>query len=484
MTGQSDGAAAAATPPSGNLARQAGLTAVGLVLIGVARVLLRVGAEHWFGVAGLGIVTLALSVSAIVTIVGPAGASAGITKLISELRGRGRPEESSRFVMVVARLALISSLAGGVVAALYALVDPTLREESTVVLGSMALVTLIFGLYQAGKAIAYGEQRIGRYVALEVVGFVAFVVAMWWVVVSNVPNGVVVPLIAAYLPVASLAFLRVGRGHIRRVDLPMRTLGGYAAVGIVGAFTGIGFTQVTPIAATYVDAILGAALVGAILTVLEPLFLAARAINLVLLPDLSFRSATGRRGESAALLAAATRAVAVMIIPVCAVLVLERNRALQLVFSDEIVGGLNLAWFSGAFYVSVVGAPLIASLAAIRVKDAAVATWSGLLGLGTAIIVWVVAAPRYGLVAIGFGYFVGSVIEMVIPGIVATTRYAVRWGWFWARVAAAWAVVVAAAFWAPALWIDGLVLAIIAAILAPELGEGVAMTRRLLRPAG
>lgn len=464
--------------PLGPLVVGTGLTVVGLVTTGAVRAVARIAADLLFGVPGLALITAALSVATIATIVGPAGLSAGITKFISQLRGEGRPLDADRFAGYAALASLALSLLGAAGAAWYGFFEPAVRVGGPLGHLSVVVLTLAFGAYLTGKAIAYGEGTIRRYVLLELAGATAFVVALATVAVLDAPAAVALTLAAAYLPVGWLGIRRLRAARGSRAGLPLRSFAGYGVVGAVGAGAGMGFTYVTPLVAGALDPITGVALVGAVLTVLEPLGLLPRSISLVLLPELSSADAAGRRSEAAAYLARGTGLVAAAAAPVCALLVLERDRVLQLVFSETLVGGATLGWFAAAFFVSVVGAPAVTALAALRLRDASISMWSSLAGFGVAGVAWVTLGPTMGTPAVALGYAVGSVIQVAVPIGVATVRYRPAWTSVWVRIGTAMALVALADPLAPSLVVDGLVVAVLVALFLPELRLLLRLVRR------
>ncbi|NIA24096.1 MAG: hypothetical protein GWP04_00850 [Gammaproteobacteria bacterium] len=459
------------------VARNAALSVAGLVIIGLVRFVEQVGANALFGVEALAWVTVSISVATLATVIGPTGLSAGITKLISELRG-SRPQDASSFAALSARIALGLTVLGAAGGFAYAFFDPSLSAGGIRLAVGVALLTLTFGVYQTGKSILYGEERIGRYVQAEMIGGGLFIAAALLVIFTDASWAVVLPLAVAYVPVGWFAATRLHDPIVERDRLPIRSLFGYGGVGSVGALSGVGFTRATPLVASFLAGVPGTALVGASLAVLEPLYLAPRAIGLALLPRLSFEKAA-ETTKSTRLVEAATGIVALVAGPFCALLILEQDRILQVVFSDRIVGGVTLAWFAAAFFVSVVGAPAVTSLAAIRVKDAAIPMWSSIVGFTTAGIIWAVFGTRFGTEAVAAGYFVGSVLQVLAPLIVASRRYEIRWGSLWARLAVAGAAVVGpAVLFPPAVWLDAVVLSLFVAMLAPELRT---LTRILVR---
>ncbi|MBT8207125.1 MAG: hypothetical protein KJO18_02530, partial [Acidimicrobiia bacterium] len=222
-----------------------------------------------------------------------------------------------------------------------------------------------------------------------------------------------------------------------------------------------------------------AALIGATLTYLEPLTLTPRAISLVLLPELSRGIGRGDdRTEAAKAVRAATAISALIAGPLVAVLIVERDRALQWLFPDDLVGGATLAWFAAAFWVSVIGAPAIAALAAIRLREASVAMWSSLVGFSVAIVLWIALGERMGVAAIGLGYFVGSCIQVTAPLIIATRFYAIAWRSLWLRLAMAAAGVFAIAATGSGLVRDLASVVLVVAVMAPELRMAASLIRR------
>jgi O-antigen/teichoic acid export membrane protein len=451
---------------SRQVARHAALSVVGLVTIGLVRLAEKIGAKAFFGEQGLAWATASISIAALATVIGSAGLSAGITKLISQLRGSGTGR-ARQLAALVARVALALTLAGAVAGIIYSTFDPTLGATGRGQIVMVGVLTLVFGLYLAGKSILYGEEQVSRYVRAELLGGGLFVIGMVIIVVAKADWAVVIPLALAYVPVAwvSLSRLRISVGDWH--SLPVRSLLGYGAVGSVGSLSGVGFTSATPLVAGFLAGEPGTALIGAALAVLEPMYLAPRAIGLALLPRLSFERA--KNSQPSRLVEVSTGIAALAVAPFCMLFVLERDRVLQLLFGNQIVGGTTLAWFSAAFFVSVIGAPAVTSLAAVRVRDATIAMWSSIAGFATAAIIWLTLGPGLGTVAVAFGYCIGSVIQVVPPILTSTRRYGLAWGSLWLRLAfVSIGVAVAATLAPPGLAVDGIALFALAAVMLPE----------------
>lgn len=462
--------------PRSRLLRGAGLTLIGLTLTGFERAAVRIGAERLIGVDALGVVTIALSVATLATIVGAGGLSAGVTKFIAQLRGEGHGDLAKDMATFSARLGIAFSLAGVAVGVVYATFSTGFQAGLDVV--AVGALVFAFGLYLSGKSILYGEDRIRRYVMRETVGAVGFLLIGALVVVVRQPAILIIALVVAYLPVG-LAALRAFRPLGPTVRLPIRPLIGYGVLGVVGSLAGIGFSYSTPIVAASIDALAGAALIGAALTILEPFNLLPRAVSLVLLPDLSEKNAregSRRAGES---LRTATGLVAALAGPVLLVVILEQTRILGLVFKS-VVGGPTLAWFALAFGIRVIGTPAVTALAAIDVKHASISMWSSLTGFVVAGAIWVLASPSLGVEAVGIGYAAGSLLQVAAPLLVATRYYTPRWGSLWYRVAAL-ATLGLAGIWlapAPRLLLDAATVAVAGVIMLPELGALVRAVRR------
>lgn len=459
------------TPIGSRLVKAAGWTIVGLVATGILRFAARWGSEALFGIEGLAYITAAMSIATIATIPGATGMSAGVTKLVAEQRASGSGRATAR---TATRAGMIAAGLGAIGAGLYAAVDASVRPVGTMGVVMVAALTLAFAAYSLGKAIMFGFGGSRRYAVEEVVGallFAAGAAAAWWLGRVEL---MAAALILAYLPVAREIRVPAPRAP-ERVD--RRTLFGYAAVGTVGSFAGIGFTATTPLAAAALGGIGGAALVGAVLAILEPLNLAPRAVGLVLLPEISRAEASRDRHLSASALKTGTGLVAAVAVPVCSLLLLERDRVLGAVFSPDLVGGATLGWFAMAFLVSVVGAPAVTSLAASHLRAASVSMTASLIGFGIAIALWVSVGEAWGVSAIAFGYFVGSVIQVGIPVVVAWHRFRVPWASQWARILGAMAIIGAMTTLPASIWIDGVAIAVTMAALSPELYRLLVMLR-------
>jgi len=445
------------------LARAAGWAAVGLATTGILRFSARWFSDALFGEEGLAFVTAVMSIATIAAIPGAVGMSAGVTKLVAEQRVFGRGEATARYAV---RLGMAASAVAAVVAALYALTVPSIKSIGLSGGLTAAGLTLAFAAYTHGKAVLFGFGGSRRYAAEEAAGAILFGLGCLGAWLTGRVELTAAALVLAYLPVARETLVPA-RGQSETVD--KRTLFGYAAVGGVGSLAGVGFTAATALAAEALGGVSGTALVGAVLAVLEPLNLAPRTVGLVILPAISRSEATSDRAASATSLRLATGLVATAALPACSVLLLERDRILGLMFSSDLVGGATLGWFTAAFLVSVIGAPAVTSLAAAHLRTASVSMAASLIGFGAAIALWAGMGPEWAVTAVGFGYFVGSVIQVGVPIAVAWRRFAVSWLNQWLRIAAAAIVVGLLATRPPSIGLDALAVAVAGVALAPEL---------------
>jgi len=474
VDGRDDRPGAEVTRPTAGagLVRAAGWAAVGLVITGTLRFSAKWFSDAMFGKEGLAFVTAAMSIATIAAIPGAVGMSAGVTKLVAEQRVFGRGEATARYA---ARLGMAAGAVAAVAAGIYALTEPSTKSLGLSGALAVAALTLAFVAYTLGKAVLFGFGGSRRYAAEEAAGAILFGLGCLGAWLTGRVELTAAALVLAYLPVARETLVPA-RGEAETVD--KRTLFGYAAVGGVGSLAGVGFTAVTPLAAGALGGVSGAALVGAVLAVLEPLNLAPRVVSLVILPEISRSEAMSDRAASAASLRLATGLVAAAALPACSVLLLERERILGLMFSSDFVGGATLGWFVMAFLVSVVGAPAVTSLAAAHLRTATVSMAASLVGFGAAIALWAAMGPKWAVTAIGFGYFIGSVIQVSVPIAVAWRRFEVSWLGQWLRIAAAAAVVGLLATRPPSIGLDALAVAVAGAALAPELGALLLSRRR------
>lgn len=451
------------------LGRSALLTAVGLATIGLVRVGAGILAERRFGAVGLAVFATGIGIATNATIVGAAGLASGLTKLLAEREGAA----AAAFRSFATRWALILTAAGAIGGAAYARFDPVIDNAPRGTFAAVAALTVFFGAYQTGKAIAYGDGRLPSYVRREIAGAALFAAGAALALLADNPAVILFALAAAYLPVA--AFVIDAKPWERpSVEVPVREFGQYGLVGSVGSLAGIGFTRLTPIAAGFAAGVTGSAIVGAALVLLEPLYLAPRSIGLALLPRLAQQRAEGEIATAGDEIRMATGVTAAVSLPVCASLALFPD-AITAVFFDQVRGGLTLTVFAAAFFVSVVGAPSITGLSAISPKSASISMWSSLVGFVVAIVMWLILAAELGTLAIAWGYLVGSVIQVAAPAVVASRRFSVRWRSFLPRLAVIIALV-SLAIGMPSIVRYGVIAASMG-LLLPEYRTGVAMVR-------
>lgn len=460
------------TSASSRVPRAAAWTGIGLLATGVIRFAGRWLSDSLFGIEGLALVTAALSISTIAAIPGAIGMSSGITKLIAEKTVSGQGEQTA---VTAVRWGLTAAVVAAAAGALYSMGDPAVESFGPGGAALIAILTVAFAAYTLGKSILFGFGRIRSYTLSEATGLLLFTLgalAAWWIGRVEV---LLVALAMGYLPVARSVV-------VRKVDssetVERRTLLGYTAVGTVGSLAGVGFTATTPLVASALGGVAGVALIGAILAILEPLNLAPRAVGLAILPDISRSESGGNTVESADTLRTATGLVAAVALPICLLLLLERDRILGWVFPSDLVGGATLGWFAMAFMVSVIGAPSVTALAAANLKLASVSMTASLIGFGTAAVLWITLGDSQGVTAIAIGYFVGSVIQVGIPIVTAWRRFGVRWASQWGRIAAATAVAAVLARQGPSLGYDAGAVAVAAIAMAPELRGLFAGLRR------
>lgn len=452
------------------LGRSALLTAAGLATIGLVRIGAGVLAERRFGAVGLAVFATGIGIATNATIVGAAGLSSGLTKLLAEREGAA----ADAFRSFASRWVLALTVLGAFGGAVYARFDPVIDAAPRGTFASVAALAVFFGAYQTGKAIAYGDQRLSSYVRRELLGAALFGAGAAIALLVDNPAVILMALAAAYLPVASFA---VEAQPWRRVSarVPTREFTQYGVVGSVGSLAGIGFTRLTPIAAGFAAGVAGSAIVGAALVLLEPLYLAPRSIGLALLPRLARDRATGAVADAGAEIKAATGVTAAATLPVCAALALFPDAITGVVF-DQVRGGVTLTVFAAAFFVSVVGAPSITGLSAISARSASISMWSSIVGFIIAVVIWFALGDSLGALAIAVGYLVGSVLQVVAPAMIATGRFRVAWGTLPARLGAI-VVIVGGTIPVDSSLVRYAAILVSMVILLPEYRLGIAMLR-------
>ena len=154
----------------------------------------RIGAERWFGVDTLGVLTLAMSVAAILTIIGSGGLSPGVTKFISQLRGERDQALATDLSILAARAGVVFSLVGALVAMVYVSLSNRLGTTSSFEVFAIGALVVSFGFYLSGKSILYGEDRIRPYVGREALGSILFAITLGLAVVLQAPPLIILAL--------------------------------------------------------------------------------------------------------------------------------------------------------------------------------------------------------------------------------------------------------------------------------------------------
>lgn len=394
-----------APPPEGRLLRRGLTSLVGLVAQGLIRLAITAAVARLAGAVDLGVVAAGMATAQFLILAWPTTCGQAASRFLARCRG-ARDQGSllavadhlrRRLLLAAAALSLVSlpiSLARGLDA-----------------FGAACVAAFLWGVagQQFTRGVHYGAGAIGRVVILDIgfslLGLLGLVVAL--------ESGVRGPTLL--LPPA-LAYLALSIAcwpwsPARRADRALRhELDSFVFFGSLGTLASAGLVQLSVLVADR----LGPLAVGhyaAAVNLALPLTLIAGALSLVLYPTMS--QAVGR-GDTQAVrrqLDVGVRALLLVAVPVLTLAAVLAPEFLALAYGPGFDDSARvLPILLAAILVSMLAVPCVNALTSRDSWGIIEMAGASLAGLGLAVFLWAVWAPRAGIVGVGGGYAGGAAI--------------------------------------------------------------------------
>lgn len=441
---------------SGGFARRGMSSLVGLAAQGGIRFALSWTVGRLAGPVALGIFATGMAIAQVMTLLWPTTSGQAASRFIARARGRG---DGGELRAVVGHLGRRTFASGVVLAVLCLAAWATIAVNSEsfgrgavdAIVGGLFVGVLCLGL--AGQAftrgVHYGVGAVGRIVRLDilcnVLGLCALVAMLFYQV-----RGVAL-LMAPAIGLVMLTLLAWPWGVDERPEPRLASeLDRFVLYGSLGTVASAGLIQLSLLVSNHVGGAEGAGHYAAASSVATPLTLVSGALSLVLYPALS--EAAGRRDfeEVRRQLDRGFRGVALVIVPTVGVGVLSSPVLVAVLWGqgfEDTAALLPLLLI--AVLLNVLGVPCVNAITATASSGVARMAVVSYGGLATAMVVWVVCVPEFGVLGVAMGYLCGVSLIAGYAVIYAWRTWKMTWVGVIVRLSAALVVLLAVALVRP-----------------------------------
>ncbi len=445
-----------------------GLAAQGLIRFAVLFVIGR-----FAGPVALGVVATAMATAALAILLWPTTSGQAASRFVARARGRGDPTEvaavlthlNRRFVLATGALAAI-------VVPVWVLIESRADAavgpgQAAVWAGGACVAAYLIGL--AGQAytrgVHYGCGAVTRVVARDVgtsllglAGVVALVAAgvrgLW--LLTPVAGGLLVLSAGCWpwrIDPGAGPGAAPGAAPAPKPGLALRReLDRFVLYGSLGTLASAGLVQLSLLAARQAGDAAGAGQYAAATALANPLTLLSGAMSLVLYPTMAEAFGRGDRAAVGSQLDRGTRGLLVLVAPLVAVIAVLSPQLVALIWGS--------AYGETARLLPVILTAVLASMVAVPSVNAltsddelpGIRTISlvSLIGLGVAVVGWLVLVPRLGVFGVSLGYAAGALTIAAYAVIRQWRAWRMPWSGPAVRVAGLGVGALAMVAWVPA----------------------------------
>lgn len=408
-----------------SLARGSALSVAGLVAQGALRFLTawlvgRIAGREWVGQ-----VATAISIATFLSLLWPTSAGAAMSRFVARALGAGDVDGARSLARFVTATAVVAAGVGAAVAvpAWRVIGDGTLSEGLIV-----ALLVVALGGYGLVRGSLFALGRVERAAASDVLTSVVGLGGLAALLAAGA-RGVTltVPLVVANLLYVGLNW-PAGTRHAAAEGPPRREVTTFIALTTVGTLASTGFLQLSQVVVRTTGDAREAGGYAAALTLATPTSLLVTALSLVLFPTLADALGRGDRPAFLAQTDAAMRGIATVMVGALGTLAVLARVLVAVVWGRDYAEVADLLpVLSLAILVTTLGVASVSALNIESQRGVVTTTLASVSGMLVGILVWVVAAPECGTVAVAAGYLAGVTVLAGIPVVVVMRRHGQRW---------------------------------------------------------
>ncbi|MBN1959583.1 MAG: hypothetical protein JW841_01440 [Deltaproteobacteria bacterium] len=401
------------------------LTAIGLILIGLTRLGFNTIALRFFGEQITGELNVTLSLGVLLSI--PASTAFGPTALrfIAQARGQNRQDTISWLYRKMLTGTVLLAAISVVLAIIYQQPLAIKQKINVDLIKQAAIIGAVYAGYLFFRNILYALDRVSFYAKSEIkVGIIFFIVLLMltyfglsqFLLFAFITGHVTFILITLYSTRKELVIPCPKNNHVA-----WQSLASFSILALLGTAASLSVREfavfITPNAAD-----MGAAAHLALsLSLLAPLQFLPRMLRTVLFAHTAVLDGGGYRDQISSSISLANHWLLLVTVPICSILVLLSEPLIA------ICGGTPTAerllvfrLLIAAACIDVIATPSVNALPGIgNVKTTA---YAALFALGITVLLWISLIPSYGMLAIAFGMLTNSVFKGGIPIIIARQK--------------------------------------------------------------
>ncbi|ALE06654.1 hypothetical protein AL755_16265 [Arthrobacter sp. ERGS1:01] len=396
---------------------------MGSISQGLVRFLYSVLIGRIMGVAVLAGVNSAISVALFLSLLWPTSSGQGATRFVAQMRGADRPEQAQAVASYLGRRMLWTSLGLAVITVAFCLTS--LNTDIFTALGA-GLLLLGYAGWSYTRGVQYGAGQIARAATWDVAGSVAAIVMLAAVLIFHANGLLLLPLAISYGAYAIVCWPK--RPTVPLDPELVAPMNKYVAYGVLGTLSSTGLLQLSMVAAHLAGSAQDAGLYAAALSLATPATMLARTMSQVLFPAMA---EAGGRDDKAALRShtdTVTRGLIVSMVGVFGALCLASPLVVQILYgakfanAKDILPILLLAVMFTTLPVAAVNRLNATGLRGVRILSIVAA-----VGLGLALVLWLVLSPSFGVIGVAVGYLTTTIITSVLPLVWAWRLDSQRW---------------------------------------------------------
>ncbi len=394
------------------------LTAVGLLVLGLARLGFNSASLATFGETTTGKLNVALSLAVLVSLPTSTAFGPAAVRFIAVARAKGQRGTAA---WIYRWLLLMTLVLAGVLALILGFAKAPLAAsrgiDETLVLQAL-LLSLAYALYLYLRGTFYALDKVGSYAWLELVAGLAFFIALAGLCWAGAEHWLLGAFLAAYTVFSAGALWVTRRAWLTPTPRSERpSLGPVASFGffaLVGTVASLSVRELAVVFAPDVSDMGGAAHLALSMSLLLPLQFLPRMLRTVIFARSAELDGGGKQEELASGIAEASHWLLFATLPACVLLALLGGPLL------EIAGGtvtperlLAFRLLTAAAFVDVIATPAANGLSGAGwVK---VPTLAAIMALVPTVLVWWWLTPTLGIVALALGMLVGSAVKGGVP---------------------------------------------------------------------
>lgn len=400
------------------LIRNAILTGVALIFVGLTQVIYNVVIGKTFGASILGQMNLVISVAILFSLVISTFVENPATKFLSEFLAKKNEKKVKYTFTMLQKWTIIGCIVLVIIAFIFSgIISSKIKLNEELFLIGLPLVFLI-GTHHFYRGCFYGLNKVNKYFKFEVISSLAFFVILGMVVIWE--QALLLPFIVFYGLFSIFSVINL-KGYLKRDSNQdkdpfklRKNIGTYGAIAMIGTFASISKACIANI---FTGGYLSPEQVGfysAAVSITLILQFVPSVMGKVLLPSMSYSYGKNDLQTLKRILNKTTLWLSIVALLLGGIFIILSEKILTILFTSE----FTVATFS--LQTLIIGACLLTlARPAVSVlsgtKYVKIPNIAGVLGLILSLALWPYLIPKFGINGTATGYILGVLVTLIIP---------------------------------------------------------------------